>query len=81
MGITDWVKDYQKKLNPQNQNGISQTAPAEPTKVRIQVRKTTQIRVNESPCKQTNISTGVMLVLKYIVDALFKQSNVDNVDS
>lgn len=40
LGITDWVKDYQKKLNPpQSQNGNMHTAPVEPAKVRIQLRK------------------------------------------
>ncbi|XP_041818606.1 protein NO VEIN isoform X2 [Chelmon rostratus] len=33
LGITDWVKDYQKKLNPpQSQNGNMHTAPVEPAK-------------------------------------------------
>uniref|UniRef100_A0A3Q3K307 HTH OST-type domain-containing protein n=1 Tax=Monopterus albus TaxID=43700 RepID=A0A3Q3K307_MONAL len=34
LGITDWVKDYQKKLNPpQSQNYSPYTAPVEQTKV------------------------------------------------
>lgn len=40
LGIMDWVKDYQKKLNPlQSHNGNTHTAPVEQAKVRIQVRK------------------------------------------
>lgn len=39
LGITEWVKDYQKKLNqPQSQNH-THSAPVEQTKVRIFVRK------------------------------------------
>lgn len=34
LGITDWVKDYQRKLNPsQSHNGISHMAPLEQIKV------------------------------------------------
>lgn len=36
LGITDWVKDYQKKLNPpQSQNYNTYTTPVEQAKVRI----------------------------------------------
>lgn len=48
LGITDWVKDYQKKLNPlESQNGITYTSHLEQVKVRIQVRKTS-IKMNQT---------------------------------
>lgn len=35
LGVTDWVKDYQKKLNPeQSQSYNTQAAPMDQTKVR-----------------------------------------------
>lgn len=35
LGVTDWVKDYQKKLNPlESQNGIPYTSHLEQVKVR-----------------------------------------------
>ncbi|XP_023257114.1 uncharacterized protein LOC111651359 [Seriola lalandi dorsalis] len=36
LGITDWIKDYQKKLNPPQSHGCSShTAPVEPTKFNL----------------------------------------------
>lgn len=40
LGITDWIKDYQKKLTPpQIENNSVHTASVDQNKVRIQVRK------------------------------------------
>lgn len=41
LGITDWVKDYQRKLEPQQSRTCStHSAPVDRAKVRAQVRKT-----------------------------------------
>uniref|UniRef100_A0A3Q3NAZ7 Protein NO VEIN-like n=1 Tax=Mastacembelus armatus TaxID=205130 RepID=A0A3Q3NAZ7_9TELE len=39
LGITDWVRDYQKKLSPQQSHSHTYTGPLEQTKVRMQVKK------------------------------------------
>lgn len=35
LGITEWVKDYHKKLDPSQSQNHMRTAPVEPAKVRI----------------------------------------------
>lgn len=73
LGITDWVKDYQKKLNPpQNQICNSHSAHVEPAKVRIQVRKieknSIQSRLDESYLKLTiNTSAFKCVDLGHII--------------
>lgn len=57
LGITDWVKDYHKKLNPpQSQPCNTYTTPVDQAKVRIQVGW---------DLKLTNINTSAVLVLNF----------------
>lgn len=69
LGITDWVKDYQKKLNPpQGQKCNMLTAPVEQAKVRIHVRKNreTVLRLDWM-IFETDTSAILLLKCTYIV--------------
>uniref|UniRef100_A0A3B4U8I9 Wu:fj29h11 n=1 Tax=Seriola dumerili TaxID=41447 RepID=A0A3B4U8I9_SERDU len=58
LGITDWIKDYQKKLNPPQSHAYSShTAPVEPTKVRTQETRKKQTTATPSS-SLSNLNTS-----------------------
>nr|XP_046232573.1 protein NO VEIN isoform X2 [Scatophagus argus] len=70
LGITDWVRDYQKKLNPpQSQNGIMHAAPAEHTKSNL-------IDSKSSSLSALNMSEDEYLE-DNILDSSFASSHLD----